>query len=414
MTSPPPRARQQKRPTRKRSALPLGGLRKWPILPPACGPPSTSHHPPEGQGNFQIAYRSSRIGAELREIGASERACSEARPPAGHRISFWSRADLDVARLGGLDGGIDETLASAHGVEEELLRGEPAQVRVLDKPAGLRAEVVLGEVREGAVDKAKGDALALHVLLPHTGNHLRDVDEGALGARRHHLLHVVRLGKGVLRRGARLVARLVQHLVHAVLKRLLHRAPGLRLQLLLLRLLDQRLHLVLRHLDGVVDDHHGLLVSDGVTDADGEALLQQPVVDQRLRLAHEPAGGIRALLLPDGVHQPARRCAQRLLAQRACQQLATHHQHLHTRQASAPKSHVGAQSRVTAPSHRRRTRNRPSTGKQCSVILYHSCPTEHGRPRVPPSPGDDGKTGACLQRRVQKNIWTVSARPRDT
>ena len=54
------------------------------------------------------------------------------------------------------------------------LRGEASQVGVLHKTAGLWAEVVLGEVGQGAPLEAKGYALALHVLLPHAGNHLRD------------------------------------------------------------------------------------------------------------------------------------------------------------------------------------------------------------------------------------------------
>ncbi len=53
------------------------------------------------------------------------------------------------------------------------LRGEAAQVGVLHKAAGLGAEVVLGEVRQGAPLEAEGYPLALYVLLPHARNHLR-------------------------------------------------------------------------------------------------------------------------------------------------------------------------------------------------------------------------------------------------
>lgn len=54
----------------------------------------------------------------------------------------------------------------------EHLWSKASQVGVLHKAPGLRAIVVLGEVREGAAPKAKGDSLPLHILLPHTGNHL--------------------------------------------------------------------------------------------------------------------------------------------------------------------------------------------------------------------------------------------------
>ena len=49
---------------------------------------------------------------------------------------------------------------------------EAAEVGVLHKAAGLGAQVVLGEVRQGAPLEAEGYPLALHILLPHAGNHL--------------------------------------------------------------------------------------------------------------------------------------------------------------------------------------------------------------------------------------------------
>ena len=66
---------------------------------------------------------------------------------------------------------------------------------------------------EGAVEEAVRDALALDVLLPDACNHLRDVDERALRAGRHHVLHVVSLLQALLRARSRSVSRLVEHLV---------------------------------------------------------------------------------------------------------------------------------------------------------------------------------------------------------
>ena len=86
-----------------------------------------------------------------------------------HRLD---QTPLDVTRLGSLHRGIDETLATAHGVEEELLRGETSQVGVLDKPARLGAEIILGKVRQGTAVEAEGDALPLDVLLTDARNHL--------------------------------------------------------------------------------------------------------------------------------------------------------------------------------------------------------------------------------------------------
>ena len=52
------------------------------------------------------------------------------------------------------------------------LWSKASQVGVLHKASRLRTIVILGEVGQGAAPKPKGDPLALHVLLPHTGNHL--------------------------------------------------------------------------------------------------------------------------------------------------------------------------------------------------------------------------------------------------
>ncbi len=52
------------------------------------------------------------------------------------------------------------------------LWSKASQVGVFHKASRLRAIVILGEVGQGAAPKPKGDALALHVLLAHTGNHL--------------------------------------------------------------------------------------------------------------------------------------------------------------------------------------------------------------------------------------------------
>ena len=119
--------------------------------------------------------------------------------------------------------GIDETLAATHGVEEELLRGEATEVRVLHKAAALGAVVVLVEVRQSPEPEAVRDALALDVLLPHAGGHLRDVDEGSLRTGVDHPLDAVVLLQRLLRLLARVVTRRVEHVVNLALKGLLQR-----------------------------------------------------------------------------------------------------------------------------------------------------------------------------------------------
>eukprot|EP00958_Prasinococcus_capsulatus_P026051 scaffold4543_cov350-Prasinococcus_capsulatus_cf.AAC.1 len=245
-----------------------------------------------------------------------------------HVLHRLHQPALDVARLTRLHRRVDQALAAAHGVEEELLRGQPPQVRVLHEAARLGPEVVLGEVRQRAVQEPERDALALHVLLAHARDHLRDVDEGTLAARGHHLLHVVGLAQRGLRRVARLVARLVEHLVDPVLEGLLVGAAGLLLQRALLRLLDEVLHLLLGLADDVVDVEHGVVVRHRVTDADAGAVVQQPVVHQRLDLVDHRARRRGAVLQPGGVDQAALLGAHRVLAHDAREQLPLVDQHL--------------------------------------------------------------------------------------
>ena len=79
-------------------------------------------------------------------------------------IAFTSRR-LDVTRLGGLHRGVDETFAATHGVEEELLRGQPSQVRVLDEPSSLGPKSSLEKCGNDLSVETKRDTLPFDVLL---------------------------------------------------------------------------------------------------------------------------------------------------------------------------------------------------------------------------------------------------------
>mmetsp|Transcript_12899 Transcript_12899/g.36269 ORF Transcript_12899/g.36269 Transcript_12899/m.36269 type:complete len:465 (-) Transcript_12899:2165-3559(-) len=223
-----------------------------------------------------------------------------------HVLHGLHQAALDVARGGGLDSCVDETFPSSHGMKEKLLGREATKVGVLHKAAGLRAVIIGGEVRQRPPHEAIGDALALHVLLPHAGNHLGDVDEGALGAGRHHAFDVVVLLEGLLGDFAGVVAGLVENLVDLIFKGFHHCVARLRLQLVALELVDKDLHLLLGPGDGVIDDRHGFVVCYRVANADGEAVLEEPVVGGPLDKPNHFAAGRRAVLDPGDVDQRAR------------------------------------------------------------------------------------------------------------
>ena len=196
-------------------------------------------------------------------------------------IAFTSRA-LDVTRLGGLHRGVDETLAASHGVEEELLRGQPAQVRVLDEAPRLGAEVVLGKVRQRPVGEAKREFASLRRS---AGRRTRIICEMLRNEPLEPAVTVIFTllvsSNESLRRVTGVVTRLVresgspsaQTTAAAVM-------PGCDLELALLaRCPSTSFTSDLRLGDGVVDVPHGPVVGDRVGDADGEAVVEQPVVE---------------------------------------------------------------------------------------------------------------------------------------
>ena len=85
----------------------------------------------------------------------------------------FDQTTLDVPRPGGLNGRVDETLTTTHGVEVELVRSETGEVGVLHEALALGTVVVLDKVRQGAVTEAEWDSLPLNVLLTNTGNDLQ-------------------------------------------------------------------------------------------------------------------------------------------------------------------------------------------------------------------------------------------------
>mmetsp|Transcript_14393 Transcript_14393/g.39002 ORF Transcript_14393/g.39002 Transcript_14393/m.39002 type:complete len:220 (-) Transcript_14393:1793-2452(-) len=176
--------------------------------------------------------------------------------------------------------------------------------------------------------EAKGNTLALHVLLPHTAHHLGDVDEGALGPARHHLDNVVAQVQGVLRTLARVITRFIEHCVHAVLERLLDGAPRLLLQLATLVGGNDLLHLLLGLLNNFIDGCHRAVVSNRVSDANAHAMLQQPVVGRDLEVVNQAACIVWAVLQEGDVDEATPCSSQRLFAQHPHHQLSTPDEHL--------------------------------------------------------------------------------------
>ena len=59
----------------------------------------------------------------------------------------FDKSPLNISSLSSLDSGIDQTLTTSHGVEEELLRCETSEVAILDEALASGTEIILAEVR---------------------------------------------------------------------------------------------------------------------------------------------------------------------------------------------------------------------------------------------------------------------------
>lgn len=88
------------------------------------------------------------------------------------------KSTLHVARLGSLDGGVDQTLTTRDGVEQELGRGEARVKTIPHEPLRWGVARLLGEMGQRAVLETVGYTMTGNNLLSDTGNHLGDVDDG--------------------------------------------------------------------------------------------------------------------------------------------------------------------------------------------------------------------------------------------
>lgn len=97
--------------------------------------------------------------------------------------SNLNKSPLDVARLGSLDGRVDETFATTHRVEKELGGKQAGEVRVLDESACFRTVVVLNKMRQGAPLEAIRNTLSFNVLLAHTSDYLQHISQQCANCR---------------------------------------------------------------------------------------------------------------------------------------------------------------------------------------------------------------------------------------
>ena len=177
-------------------------------------------------------------------------------------------------------------------------------------------------MRQRPLAESKGNTFTLHVLLTHTSDNLGHVNVRPLGARHHHHLEVVELCQGPLGGASCLVSGVIEDSVHHILEGLPQRVTRRRLQLVLVRLLDDLVHVLLGLRDSVQDVSVGGGVGNGVTDTDAVSLNHQPVVDHGLDVSVEETIEVVTHLQLTHVHQGAGRSSQSLLAQDASDQFS--------------------------------------------------------------------------------------------
>ena len=248
---------------------------------------------------------------------------------AGH-LGVDPLAETDVAHVVALgdqhrgvphhraDRRVDEADAAGHGVEEELVRAQALDERVLDEAARLGAVVVLCKVRQRAAVEAVGHALVLDRLRAEARGHLLEVDHLALAAGDDHVEHAVvadvgaaarelkrRLGAGH-ERGHDL---LLDELGVVARARVLERA---------------RVHAA-QHVErlGLGGGHEVALLGGGlgrydeVRDAHREAGQHEPVADELLRRVEHRGDRLRAERVVGRVHEAERGLGEDALGQHA-------------------------------------------------------------------------------------------------
>mmetsp|Transcript_19031 Transcript_19031/g.29402 ORF Transcript_19031/g.29402 Transcript_19031/m.29402 type:complete len:203 (-) Transcript_19031:1679-2287(-) len=147
------------------------------------------------------------------------------------------------------------------------------------------------------------DALSFYVLLSHTGNNLRNVDERTFTSCSHHGFHTVCFTNAALCAFSGMVTRCIQNFVHKLLKTFNHGTTGLRLQISTLTLAHEIVHLQLRSVYCILNIFHRLNVSNRINDSNAKTVLQDPRVDKLLNLTHESSSFLPAYIQPTRVNQ---------------------------------------------------------------------------------------------------------------
>lgn len=182
-----------------------------------------------------------------------------------HRLN---ESALDVARIGGLDSGINETLTTCLRVEEELRRHQTPHEAVLNESTALQTVIELGEVGKRTLLKRVLNATTLNELLTQESHHLLYVETTALGTGLNHLHNTVLLGKLRVHVLRDLIGHRLHKRVDLVLELLAIRATRVVTELACVHALQELVDLGTRIRNRLIDELVGLLICHQVSRTD--------------------------------------------------------------------------------------------------------------------------------------------------
>ena len=224
----------------------------------------------------------------------------------------------------GFHSGVNETHATTHGVKEELLRREPRNEGVLHEAARPRRVVVFREVRQRAVLKPVGDALAVNELLTEARNHLRNVQIAALGTRLDHGHEPVVLVQALQPDFARVVRGLVQNVGDLELKLVLVGVARRVFKNAEIRLVNQVLHFLLFCRDGLRDLLVRAAIGNQVADTDAVSAALHVLRHDVLQVINEVGRRHVTEVVAGARDEAVAASAKHVLVQLSAQVLAVH------------------------------------------------------------------------------------------
>ena len=220
-----------------------------------------------------------------------------------HILKCLDQATLDVTRFSSLHSSVNQTLATSHCMEKELVCCKATQVRVLHKASAFWCKVILCEVGQSAVAETERNTLTFHTLLSHASRHLRDINERTLRTGNYHLLDIVVVRQTLFGVRSDIVTSLVQDTIHICLERLTKGHTSIGLEPVVTSVLNKTQHVVFGPCNGRINIARRCLISDSVTNADRKAIVQQPKVYHALHTTEEVAAHDRTTLTEDNVDQ---------------------------------------------------------------------------------------------------------------